>query len=347
MANESNSQNNFKELSLNELCDKLSYKADTLILFHIRPDGDAVGSAFSLANILRELGNKVFCVCGDEIPDRLKFIVDNEQESVLVSALNGSFKPKRIITVDCAAKNQLGELGSIYKDQIDIMIDHHKTGMPFADNYINPDACATGEIIFDIAKELSARGLLKSLTKRICETAYTAISSDTGCFKYSNTTEKTHLIAAELIKAQIDSAKINFLLFDAKTMEQLGVERYAIEHLKLYDNGEISIVSMTLDDVQKNNFLPDNLDMLIDIARSVYGVRAAASLRQLPAKNQFKVSMRANEEIDVSTVCKFFGGGGHIRAAGCTITADSEEQALSMLLSRLRLQMKINNGEHS
>lgn len=345
MTNEPSTGANYKKLSLTQLCDKLSTKADTLILFHIRPDGDAVGSAFSLANILRELGSRVYCVCGDEIPDRLKFIANNEQQSVMLSSIDEKFEPKRIITVDCAAKNQLGDLAHTYKDKIDIMIDHHKTGTPFADNYINPDACATGEIIYEIANELITRGTLKKLTTRICETAYAAISSDTGCFKYSNTTEKTHRIAAELMKEQIDCANINFMLFDAKTMEQLAVQRYAIEHLQLYDNGQISIVSMSMEETLKNNFQSDNLDLLIDVARSVFGVRAAVSIRQLQARNQFKVSMRANEEIDVSAVCKMFGGGGHIRAAGCTVTADNEAEAVSVILSELRKQIEIRDNK--
>jgi len=340
MTNDALPATEYRKFSFEKLCDKLSQKADTLILFHIRPDGDAVGSAFSLCNILRELGNKVFCVCDDEVPDRLKFIVNNEQKSTLVSALDKDFIPERIISVDCAAKNQLGELAHIYKDEINIMIDHHRTGSPFADNYIDPDAAATGEIIFEVAQELYSRKVLSQITKRICETSYAAISSDTGCFKYSNTTVKTHLIAAEIIKSQIDSAKINFLLFDAKTKEQLEVSRFAIEHLKLYDGGKISIISASYDDISKNNFTKDNLDILIDVARSIHSVHAAVSIRQLETKKQFKVSMRANEDIDVSIVCSVFGGGGHVRAAGCTVTAESESEAIEILLNELRKQIK-------
>ena len=210
----------FLALSFDALLTRLVRPANTLILFHRNPDADAVGSAFALKKVLTDLGSRVFCVCESEIPARLLFLTDGqEQESVLPQAIPADFALERIVSVDTASPAQLGALYALYAGKIDLMIDHHGMGEPYADHYIRPDAAATGEILFDIVKHLATAGRVK-ITQSLCTAIYGAISADTGGFRFQNVTADTHLRAAELMASGIDCAEINHRLFDSFSMER-------------------------------------------------------------------------------------------------------------------------------
>jgi phosphoesterase RecJ-like protein len=220
------------------------------------------------------------------------------------------------------------------------MIDHHSVGTVFADNYIDPTAAATGEIIFDISREFLARKLIKRISKKINECLYASISSDTGCFKYSNVTSKTHKIAAELMKSGIDTAEINRLLFDSKTFEQMKAENAGFDAMHIYYDGKVSVICFTYEMKESLSLKDEHLETLIDVARSVAGVEVAIAIRQFNPTNSFRVSTRASGNVDVSKICMHFGGGGHVKAAGCTITAENIQAAADMVLEEVAKQLK-------
>ena len=175
-------EQSFVTLNEDEVVKRLLDAKNVLILFHINPDGDAVGSAFALKQALVAIGKRAWCICASEVPERLLFAVSDSQESVLPENTPSKTDFDLTVSVDTASPSQLGALYGMYKDNIDLMIDHHGKGTPYADNYVVEEASSCGEVICGIIdKLLLARGV--PMPRRVAELVYTAISSDTGCFK--------------------------------------------------------------------------------------------------------------------------------------------------------------------
>lgn len=329
-----------KKLRFQDVCQELAAPKNTLILFHTRPDGDAVGSAFALKLLLEAAGSRAWCVCVNEVPQRLNFLSEGLQDSALPEAIPDDFDAERILTVDTASPSQLGDLYERFGDSINMMIDHHAKGEPYADYLVIPGVAAAGEIVFDISRQFLADGIIERLPDRLDFCLYAAISSDTGCFKYSNVTPQTHIRSAELLKSGIDTARINQLLFDSKSMEVLAVEKAGFDTLKMFHGGKIAVVFFTYDMKQKLGVLDEHLETLIDVARSVEGVDVAVAIRQPGPDKVFRVSTRSASSVDVSMVCTYFGGGGHVRASGCTIIADSIEHVADLVVGQIEKQMR-------
>lgn len=330
----------FKKLTFNEVCEALATPKSTLILFHARPDGDAVGSAFALKLLLEAAGSRAWCVCANEVPQRLKFLSEGIQESAVVSAIPADFNAERIVTVDTASPAQLGDLLPEFGERVDLMIDHHSKGEPYADCFVAHGVAAAGEIVFDLSRAFLERGVISALPEKLDFCLYAAISSDTGCFKYSNVTAQTHIRSAELLDSGIDTARINQLLFDSKSIEVLAVEKAGFETLKLFHGGKIAVVFFTHEMKEKLGVLDEHLETLIDVARSVEGVEVAVAIRQPSTEKSFRVSTRSSGNVDVSVVCSYFGGGGHVRASGCTVIADSIGHVADLVVDQIEKQMR-------
>ena len=315
-------ENKFVSLSESEVAQRLFDAGSVLILFHINPDGDAIGSAFALKHTLLSLGKSAWCICAFEAPERLLFALSDSQESVLPSNIPEGMEFDLVVSVDTASPSQLGDLYEIYKDKIDIMIDHHGKGTPYADNYVLPGASSCGEVLCSVIDRLLSMAKAE-MPKRVSELIYTAISSDTGCFRYSNVSPSTHILAARLIESGVDGADINHRLFGIKSLKQMQVEHAGFERMNFYSGGRIAIITFPYDLKAQYGATDENLETLVDVARCVKGVEVAAVIKQPTEENKFRVSMRSSCDFDVSEVCAHYGGGGHVRAAGCTLTSDS------------------------
>ncbi len=324
----------FRTLTIRELCEKLCERKATLIVYHARPDADAICSAFALRELLEAMDIPTICACVDEIPDRLGFLCDGVQGSVLADE-EMEFGHDRVISVDSASPSQLGALFERLHRNIDLMIDHHGTGTVYADHYIDPAASATGEIMFEIAKELVAMGHVGVLNSRFYRFIYAAIASDTGGFRFANATPKTLRVAAELLEAGVDHTDLCRRLFESKSLQQIKAEGEAASRMRLYEKGRIAAVTFPYSSKFALGVRDEHLETIIDIPRSVAGVEIAFAVRQPEEKGVFRVSMRSATDFDVSAVCARFGGGGHRRAAGCTVEAqnvyDAEEKILSVV----------------
>lgn len=312
----------FVSLSEDEVARRLSSAKSVLILFHINPDGDAVGSAFALRHALVSMGKNAWCICATEVPERLLFAVEDSQESVLPESIPEGMSFDLTVSVDTASPSQLGALYEMYKGKIDIMIDHHGKGMPYADNYVSPGASSCGEVLCGVIDRLyEESGIYMPL--RVSELIYTAVSSDTGCFRYNNVYPSTHILAARLIESGVDGADINHKLFGIKTLKQMQVEHAGFERMNFYSGGRIAIITFPYDLKAQYGATDENLETLVDVARCVKGVEVAAVIKQPTQENKFRVSMRSSCDFDVSEICAHYGGGGHVRAAGCTLSSDS------------------------
>ena len=317
------------------LCERICENKTTLIVFHARPDGDAVGSAFALKDILDAMGIQSICLCDDEVPERLRFLSDSFQGSVIPDSTL-DFGHERVISVDSASPSQLGELFVRLRRDVDLMIDHHASGTPYADNYIDVSASATGEIIYLLAAYLVRAGKLDAIPRRAVDCMYAAISSDTGGFKYSNVTPRTHMIAAKLLELGADATDINRRLFDSKSVEQIKAEGEAARRLRIFDGGSIAATTFPYSSKLALGVCDDDLATIIEIPRSVSSAVVAVSVRQPEEKGFFRVSMRSRDNVDVSRICALFGGGGHIRAAGCSIEASDIDKALDKLIEVIK-----------
>ena len=324
----------FRSLTLEEICDLLAVPANTLILFHRNPDADAIGSAFALKKILSDLGSRAWCVCSDEIPERLAFLADDEQESVLPSSIPQDMTVERIMSVDSASPAQLGGLYALYEGRIDLMIDHHETGEVYANHYVRKDAAATGEIMFDLVKRLATEERV-TITDRLCTRLYAAISADTGGFRFSNVTSQTHKRAAELVASGIDCAAINHRLFDCNSMERLRATAAGISNLHVFADGKIAVITFPYALKVALGLSDTDLDGLVEIARSLMGVCVAIAIRQPSADGVFRVSTRSSCTYNVAELCARFDGGGHKKAAGCTLYAADMEEAMNQIVSAI------------
>lgn len=336
----------FPDVTLDFIADKIISAKNALILIHVNPDGDCAGSAFALRHMIRACGGVARVACANELPKRLCFlssdnlrVTDNEEPySVYFDPENEDVSAYDcIFSVDVASPGQLGNL-SVLIPHISFMIDHHGTGEAFAPNYIDSTASAAGEIVYRLYRILTDRGdIVSSPCAARC--MYAAIVSDTGSFKFSNTSPETHLAAADLVgeingadDGGLDTADVCRSLFGQRTMKELTAQMLAIQNLRFYENGRLGAVLFTQDMLAEAGLTEDEIGNIVDTPRGVEGVAVGISLRQLSSDpTQYKVSSRANENIDCAAVCARYGGGGHVRAAGCTITANSPEDALAQM----------------
>ena len=333
-------QREVRALTFGEVCDELCVNRPTLVLFHAHPDGDATGSAFSLRAILRAMGIPAWCVCADMIHRRYRFAFDGVQDSVFPEDIPTEFGDCRVITVDTASRGQMGRLAEMFEGRVDMMIDHHGRGEHYADYYVDANAAACGEIIFDIADELIRRGKLAKLPDRVPLWLYMAIVTDTGGFKYSNTTPETHRRASNLLDGSFDHADLNFRLFDAKEPEELKVTKGVLEKMRFLCDGEISYVAMSAAEFEALGVSTEYSDVLINVARSVAGVKVAVAVREIEGEpGRYKASLRSSCDFDVATICAYFGGGGHVRAAGCALSADSAEAAAETVAAEVERRL--------
>lgn len=294
------------------------------ILCHQFPDGDTLGAGSALCRGLRQLGKQAAVRCSDQIGPKFSFLFSGLEDD--------EFEPDLIMAVDIADKTLLGEpLLSRYDGKINLSVDHHRSGVPFAEEYyIDPKAAATCEIMFDLLKLLGVR-----IDNSIANSLYTGVTTDTGCFKYVNTTPRTHRIAAELIEAGADSVEIDRAMFDTKSRARLDLERMVLDSIRFKHGGEIALIRISKQMIAESGAVEDDLDGIASIPRSIEGVRIGITLREKD-DGAYKVSLRARPPADASAICGHFGGGGHKGAAGCTLTLPSEEAEAQMLAAAER-----------
>lgn len=317
-------------LSLSETVERLLAIENPLILIHTKPDGDCYGSAAALSQIFTLLGKSSVIVSPDPIPERLAFIAELSDAEPYKEGK--SYTP---IAIDVASPSQLGEAEGRFAPVL--QIDHHARGVRFADFYLDADASAAGEIVYDIAVKLLSEGKISHIPPRLSSGIYTAIASDTGCFRQANTTAKTHTVAAHLISLGADFAAINHALFEAKSERQMRAEASVMANIRLHKGGRVASFTSLKKDREREGLLTEDFETSIDIVRAIKGVEIAVAVKEADTKeNLYKVSFRSTGA-DVSRVAAHFGGGGHIRAAGCTVEAENAEKALSMVLELLEV----------
>lgn len=282
---------------------------DVLILVHRSPDGDCLGTAFALKRAFERLGRRV-CVAATGTVDRcLRGITDGEE------ALLPQFLPSVIVAVDVATKELLGPDLSSYADYVDYSIDHHFTNTEYArNNIVVGDASSAGELLFDLFT-----GCEIEIDDIMAEKLYAAIAFDTGCFRYSNTTAHTHSVAAELLSHPINASEIVREMFDVVPLQQLRIERAALDALHFYMDGEVLFLPISRRLLEENGASDEDVSGMVSMIRRIEGARLCATLKET-REGDVKVSLRAaDDRLDVAVIAAEFGGGGHRKASGCLL----------------------------
>lgn len=309
--------------NIKEIVEVIKEKKNILILPHILPDGDAIGSSIALYFVLKNMGKVPYILLEDIVPNNLKFLPCQ----YISPNLEDSFVPDLVISVDCSDTDRLGKRRQ-YFDSVSytLNIDHHITNTCFAKyNFIDAEAAATGEIIYEITMELGV-----PITPTIATCLYVALATDTGSFRYDNTSPQTHRIAAKLLENNIDLNKITTEIYQNRPVKKMKLLTDALSTLQFYCDGKLAILHTTLDMLKKHDVGPEDTDGFIEFARDVCGVEVGVFLKEIKT-NEMKVGFRSKYDVDVSMIAKKFGGGGHKKASGCTIY-DNLENAKNELI---------------
>lgn len=317
--------------TLDQIANKLK-KAETVLLYpHVIMDGDTLGSSIALCIALRKLGKKAYILIEDEIPSYLLFM-----EKDYCTFDQGVLKaPDISISVDCSDIERF----EMRKDKFltgkcSICLDHHRTNNYFADmNYIDEFAGATGEIIYNLINIMGV-----GFDVEMAEAIYTAITTDTGNFQYTNTTKTTHLITAELFDIGIDLEKISVEVYQNIRHEKLKILNEVINTIEMLDSGRADIAWVTQEMLSKTGALMEETEGIIETLRNISGVEISAFLKETKP-GEIKVGLRAKTYGDVSAIAQSFGGGGHKKAAGCTLYTSLEE-AKKLISGAITAQLK-------
>ncbi len=291
----------------------LKERDEILILTHRRPDGDTVGCAAGLCLALRQAGKRAY-------------VLPNEDATALIGPyLEGleppaGWEPSFVVSVDIAGVGLFPESAKQWAGKVGLAIDHHPSNEGFgAENCVDDTCAACGELVYDICRELG------EVTPEIALPLYVAVSTDTGCFVYGNTTARTHRVAADLIEVGIPYRDANKRHFRTKSARRLKLEAALMQGLELLQGGTLAIGAISLADMEAIGATEEDAEDIAAFIGQVEGVYNSVTIRELK-RGECKLSVRTNPvKLNATQVCALLGGGGHAAAAGCTVYGSVQE----------------------
>ena len=311
-------------LTRSETARWLENRDDFLILTHRRPDGDTLGSAAVLCRGLRQMGKQAHILENPEITEKyLHLLRDLTQEK----AENG----QTLVCVDTASPGMLPESAAALQENIALRIDHHGSATSFTPwELVDATAGATGDIIYDILMELGV-----TLDKWMAEALYTAVSTDTGCFRYANTNAHSFLVASACAQAGGDLHTINQEIFDTNSLARLRLQGWMVENIRFFRDGRLAVCALPKAVEEMLGVTEDDMENISGFPRSIQGVKMAATIRE--NGSGVKVSVRALPGYDAAAVCAAFGGGGHKGAAGASMKMTLAEAAEAVAAEMMKM----------
>lgn len=299
--------------NIEKAVEELKKVNEVVILTHANPDGDTLGCGFALMRALKSQGKRVMLLNEDKIGAKFGYMLCPNDEVDVKNAY--------VIAVDVADTKLLGkDTENVFDGKIQLCIDHHGTNKNYANATILDASCSAAcELMYKFIKAMGVE-----IDKEIADCLYTGISTDSGCFRYSNVTAETHRIAAELIALGADHAEINRIMFETKTREELELEKLCLEGMTYYCDGKVALIALTQEMYKKSGADESFADAITSIPRQVAGAKIGITLKE-KCENVYKISVRTHEPYDASQICGKLGGGGHNRAAGCRVEGSLEE----------------------
>ena len=281
---------------------------NVLILTHVRPDGDTVGCAAALCAGLRALGKTAYLLPNPELTDTTAPYFRPYEAPA-------DFLPDKVVSTDIATLGLLPENAKRYAGRIDLAIDHHPSFEHFgAANIVRPEAAACGELMYSILAHLGP------ITAEMALPLYVAVSTDTGCFAYGNTTANTHAVAAALMSTGIDYHTVNKVFFRTKSRKRMQLEGAMLSTAEFYDRDRVAVLSVPISLMEKVGATESDAEDLSALGGQIEGVDCAITMREL-RPDVWKMSVRTGARINATQMCGLSGGGGHAAAAGCTVEA--------------------------
>ncbi|MCR4944068.1 MAG: bifunctional oligoribonuclease/PAP phosphatase NrnA [Clostridium sp.] len=319
-------------MALQEISKVILNSSKIGLTFHASPDGDAIGSTLGLLNGLREMGKDAYIISEEVIPDYLSFLpLSEEINKEVLEPLPGT---DLVIVLDCGNVERICADLKNYDNTI-MNIDHHLSNDMYGEyNYVDTNASATSEIVFELLKELKFEFAYENeILKNIAMCLYTGIVTDTGSFRHSNVTVRTHKIAAELIGCGINNSYIHNELFGNKPLNKLKLTGEAINILEVHFDGKVSFVELSLKTLEKFNMLNSDTSDIINMILNVEGIEVAVVTKE--TEDGVKASLRSKNDFDVRKIAEIFGGGGHTKASGLKIKDASLAEAKERILKAI------------
>ena len=302
-----------KTLTRSETADFLRSHDSYCILTHRRPDGDTLGSSAALCRILRSMGKTAHILHNREVTPRYRWL----HEGLTVAAPGEN---DTLVSVDVASPQMLPEEYKIYMDRIALRIDHHGSATSFTEQeLVDPHAAACGEIIYDIMELLDV-----TPDSAIADALYVAASTDTGCFRFSNTDNHTFLVAAACAKAGARVYELNQELFETVSFTKLKMQSWIVENMELFGDGKLALVAIPKAVEAAIGVTEDDMENISSFPRNIGGVQMAATIRETK-DGGVKLSVRSVPGMDAAAVTAKFGGGGHKAAAGASMAMSIDE----------------------
>jgi len=302
---------------ISAICDVLRGYDRFLVACHENPEGDAIGSELAIALALRKMGKTVTVLNADPVPRNLRFLAGAD---TVVFEEDGS-KYDVAVLVDCGSIKRTGRVASeLLKPRLMVIIDHHQTNEelgPLA--LIDPDAAAAGILVY---KVLVALGI--EIDRDIAENVYTAVLTDTGSFRYGNSSQEAFCVAGEMVSIGIDPWAVSEQVYESQSYDRLRLLGRVLSSLETVMDGRVAATTTLRADIEEFKAKKEDFEGFINYPRSIMGTEVAVSFRE-ENENVFRVSFRSKGRVDISVVAVMFGGGGHRNAAGCTVSGTLEE----------------------
>jgi len=314
-----------KSLTRNECAQVLLNHDNFCILTHRRPDGDTIGSSAALCLGLRQLGKTAHVLKNGEVSSRFAWL----HEGLTKDAAEDT---DTVVSVDVASPGMLPKAFAHLLGRIALRIDHHASATSFTDReLVDGDSASCAELVWDVLEEMGV-----TMDKEIAEAVYVGVSTDTGCFRYSNTTAHTFAVAAKCAGAKARIFELNQELFETNTLGRLKIQSWIVDNMKMFRGGEMAVVAIPRAVEEELGVTEDDMDNISSFPRTVAGVRMAATLRET-ADGDTKLSVRAVPGCDATVITAKFGGGGHKGAAGASLKMPLHEAVAAVEKAMLDL----------
>lgn len=291
--------------------DSILKSENVYIVSHVQPDGDNLGSCLSLALAMKKIKKEVYILKVDETPSDFLFLPGID----MIKDYEDNDEIDLLIAVDASDIDRLGKNKNLINSAKTVInIDHHISNTGFGNiNVVDSNASATGELIYKLINEIKI-----DIDEDIATCIYTAISTDTGSFMYDNTTAETHEIASKLIKHGANKEDININIYQNRSLERTQLFIKSLSSLDMYFDDQVAIVKITQDMLKETATTMEDTEGIISFVRDIGPVEVAVLLKETNDE-ETKVSMRSKRFVDVAKLTSVFNGGGHKKAAGCTI----------------------------
>lgn len=286
-----------------------------LVVSHVQPDGDAASSTCAIGWILRQYNKQFIMINEDPIPEKFKFLWGYDQVHQYSKDDKEVTKYKYVIAIDCADYSRIGKVSEKFDDDVQILnIDHHPTNDGYGTiNLVKEDSAATAEILYDLIEQMKLPWNVD-----IAKCIYTGLVTDTGGFRYANTTPKVLEIAAALLHIGVNANEMAEVLLEKMKPKQISLLKIALNSLSFSHNKQISWVSITKQDLENIQASGEDMEGIVNYPRNIEGVEVGMFFKEME-ENIVKVSFRSLGKVNVAALSQVFGGGGHVLASGATI----------------------------